>query len=119
MPEKTTTQVAGRHPASGEAVSGYEIHLGRTEGADRARPLLEIGGRPEGAMSADGLVSGTYLHGLFAADGFRRVFLSKLGARASHSYETGVEAALDGLAAHLAAHLDLEAILAIARARAR
>ncbi len=119
MPAKTTTQIAGRHPASGEAVSGYEIHLGRTEGADRARPLLEIGGRPEGAMSADGLVSGTYLHGLFAADSFRRAFLSKLGARASHSYETGVEAALDGLAAHLAGHLDLEAILAIARARAR
>ena len=58
------------------------------------------------------------MHGLFAGDGFRRAFLAGLGARSSAAYEAGVEAALDGLAAHLSAHLDLEAILAIARAEA-
>jgi adenosylcobyric acid synthase len=62
-------------------------------------------------------VAGTYVHGLFASDAFRRAYLEKLGGRATANYEAGVEAALDGLAAHLAAHLDLEAILAIARAR--
>jgi adenosylcobyric acid synthase len=117
--EKTTEPVTGRHVGSGETIAGYEIHLGRTEGADCERPLLDMGGRPDGAVSADGLVAGTYVHGLFASDAFRRAFLQKLGARSSAAYDTGVEAALDGLAAHLAAHLDLEKILAIARSRGR
>ena len=73
--DKTTAPVAGRHVGSGEAVSGYEIHLGRSDGPDCARPFLEIDGRPDGAVSADGLVAGTYVHGLFASDGFRRAFL--------------------------------------------
>jgi adenosylcobyric acid synthase len=117
--EKTTVPVAGRHIDSGEEISGYEIHLGRTQGADCGRAFLEIGGHPDGAISADGLVAGTYVHGLFASDAFRRAFLQKLGARSSVAYEAGVEATLDGLAAHLAAHLDLEQILAIARSRGR
>jgi adenosylcobyric acid synthase len=70
-------------------------------------------------MAADGLVAGTYVHGLFASDGFRRAFLQKLGACSSAAYDAGVETALDGLAAHLAAHLDLEKILSIARSRGR
>jgi adenosylcobyric acid synthase len=59
------------------------------------------------------------MHGLFASDSFRRAFLAGLGARGSAAYEAGVEAALDGLAAHLAAHLDLERLLAIARSGRR
>jgi adenosylcobyric acid synthase len=116
-PEKTTRPVTGRHIGSGAELSGYEIHLGNSEGPDRARPLLEIEGRPDGAMSPDGLVAGTYAHGLFASDTFRRAYLSSLGARSVLAYEAGVEEALDALAAHLAAHLDLEGIMAIARAR--
>jgi len=115
--EKTTEPAAGRHQESGASVSGYEIHLGRSEGPDCTRPFLDIGGRPDGATSADGLVAGTYVHGLFASDVFRRAYLAKLGGRSTMHYEAGVEAALDSLAAHLAAHLDLDAILAIARSR--
>jgi adenosylcobyric acid synthase len=115
--EKTTTPVSGKHIESGAPVTGYEIHLGRTDGEDCARPFLEIGGRPDGAASADRLVIGTYVHGLFAGDDFRRAFLAKLGARATAHYEAGVESALDGLARHLEAHLDLDAILAIARSQ--
>ena len=115
--DKRTVPVAGRHLESGESVSGYEIHLGRTAGPDCARAFLEIEGLSDGAVSPDGLVAGTYAHGLFASDGFRRAFLARLGGRSSGAYEAGVEAALDGLAAHLAAHLDLDAILAIARTR--
>jgi adenosylcobyric acid synthase len=118
-PDKTTAPAAGRHVESGEQVSGYEIHLGRTEGPDCARPFLDLSGRPDGAASADGLVGGSYVHGLFASDGFRRAFLAKLGARSAVAYEAGVEAALDGLAAHLSAHLDMDEILAIARSRGR
>ena len=70
-------------------------------------------------MSPDGLVAGTYVHGLFASGGFRRAYLAKLGARSATDYEPQVEAALAGLAEHLAHHLDLEQILAIARSRSR
>jgi adenosylcobyric acid synthase len=114
--DKTTASVRGRHIASGEAVAGYEIHLGRTDGPDTARPLLDLGGRTDGATSADGKVAGSYLHGIFASDEFRRAFLAGLGVAATgESYEVRVDAALDGLAAHLERHIDCDALLAIAR----
>ena len=100
------------HAASGETLSGYHMNMGATEGPDRARPFARIGGTPEGAMSADESVAGTYLHGLFAADGFRHTFLR---LRSEIGYEAGVEATLDALAAHLEAHLDLDALLKLAR----
>ncbi len=117
--DKTTRPISGSHAESGASVTGYEIHLGRSDGPDCARPFLWIGERPDGATSADGLVAGTYAHGLFASDHFRRAFLARLGARSEAAYEAGVEAALDGLAAHLTRHLDLDAILSIARSRGR
>jgi adenosylcobyric acid synthase len=116
--EKTLRLAEGIDAVSGEAVRGYEIHLGRTAGADTARPAVTLGGgRPDGARSADGRVIGSYLHGLFAADGFRRAFLAGLrpGRNAGGAYEAGVEAALDGLAQHLETHLDLDRLLAIAQ----
>ena len=87
--DKTLVQVEGKEIASGEAVRGYEIHLGATTGADLARPMLELPGRPEGAVSADGRVMGCYLHGLFAADGFRHAFLSRLRDRATRGVAYG------------------------------
>ena len=115
--DKTTAPVAGRHVESGEEVKGYEIHLGCSTGPGCARSFLEIEGRPDGAVSRDSLVAGAYVHGLFASDGFRRLFLEKLGARSEVAFEAGVESALDGLAAHLAGHLDIDRILAIAQTR--
>ncbi|MBF0128561.1 MAG: cobyric acid synthase [Alphaproteobacteria bacterium] len=103
--------------ASGEAVHGYEMHMGRTDGPDRDRPWLRLDGHPptgEGARSPDGRVLGCYLHGLFAADGFRRAFLAGLGALgAETAYETRIEATLDALAAHLEAHIDVDALAAL------
>jgi adenosylcobyric acid synthase len=59
---------------------------------------------------------GCYLHGLFAADSFRRAFLARLGATAGAvAYEPMIENVLDGLADHLERHLDLDALLAAAR----
>lgn len=114
--QKRLAVVEGVHAATGEAVAGYEIHLGRTEGADCARPFARIGGRDEGAVSPDGLVAGTYLHGLFAVDRFRRAWLAGLGlAPGAGGYEDGVEAVLDALADHLEANLDVGALLALAR----
>ena len=113
-PDKRTVRVSGQEPASGAAVEGYEIHLGRTTGPDAARPWLEVDGRPEGAASADGRIRGTYVHGLLASDAFRRAYLERLGGRASAAFEAGVEATLDALADHLEAHLHLDRLLALA-----
>jgi adenosylcobyric acid synthase len=115
--DKTATFTKGVHEETGTAVEGYEIHLGDTQGPDCQRPLLALDGRTDGAVSPDGQVIGTYLHGLFASDAFRKVFLERLGVRASVAYQTRVEAALDGLADHLADHLDVDGLLAIARSR--
>ncbi len=115
-PDKRLTRVAGVHAASGLPISGYEIHIGRTDGADRARPFAQIAGAAEGAISADGRVTGSYLHGMFADDAFRAAYLSGLGVAASgRSYGADVEATLDALAAHLERHLDVPAILGLAR----
>ncbi|MCB1391579.1 MAG: cobyric acid synthase, partial [Rhodobacteraceae bacterium] len=115
-PEKRVTLTEAVHTASGEAAQGYEIHIGRTEGPDHARPLFRVEGAGEGATSRDGRVMGSYLHGLFCADGFRRAFLRGLGAEAGNgSYADGVEEALDALADHLEAHADCDGLLAIAR----
>ena len=116
VPEKSVTEVAAVHAVSGANVSGYEIHIGTTEGADRARPIFSISGQPEGAMSADGQVAGTYLHGLFSADTFRAAWLEAQGAGASTlAYGVAVEDALDALAAHIEAHIDLDALLEMAQ----
>lgn len=114
--DKQLSQVTALHVETGLPVSGYEIHLGRSEGGDCARPFVQIDGRPEGARSADGRVEGTYLHGLFSSDAFREAWLQRLGiAPAGLSYDDRVEQVLDRLADHLEAHLDIPAMLALAR----
>jgi len=120
--EKALKEARGRHLESGAAITGYEMHVGVTAGPGLARPFLDLDDglgrdRPEGAISPDGKVAGCYLHGLFAADGFRAAYLGSLKARAESglSYEGQVEATLDALAAHLEAHLDLDRILEIAQ----
>jgi adenosylcobyric acid synthase len=115
--DKTTTLVSGSHAATGAAVEGYEIHLGRSQGADCARPVLMLDGRPDGAASPDGRVQGTYVHGLFTGDAFRRAWLANLGIASSLAYEAQIETALDALADHCEAHLDIDRMLVIARSR--
>jgi len=97
--------------------SGYEMHMGVTEGPDRARPFARLAdGSPEGAVSADGGAIGTYIHGLFADDRQRAAWLTRFAAgTASVAYDAAIEQTLDALAAHLAAHLDLERLLKVAR----
>ena len=115
-PRKRLGAVTGACALSGAPVRGYEMHMGVTDGPDRARPVLDLGGRTEGASSADGRVQGSYIHGLFAADGFRHAFLSRLKTRAESgvAYEREVDAALDAIAGVLAARLDLDRLLEIA-----
>jgi adenosylcobyric acid synthase len=113
--DKTVRNVAAHSLHHDAPLEGYEIHLGRTEGPDRARPVALIEGVPDGATSADGRVFGTYLHGLFGADLFRRRFLAQFGVAGGGDHRAGVEAALDRIAERLEEHLDCDAILAAAR----
>ena len=111
---KTLTRIAGRSLADGAPFDGYEIHVGRTQGA--ARPLLAFGdGLLDGAVSADGRVRGCYVHGLFGNDAQRRAWLDWIGAaRSGLNYEAEVEATLDALAAHLERHVRVDALLDLA-----
>jgi adenosylcobyric acid synthase len=103
--------------ADGVAFSGYEMHIGVTDGPDRMRPFARLAdGTPEGAVSADGRICGSYIHGLFADDRQRGAWLARFAAGAPKiSYETSVERTLDALAAHFTAHLDLDRMLKLAR----
>ncbi len=107
---RSATALPGHEP-----VSGYEIHMGRTDGSDCARAWLQIEGRPEGAASANGCIRGSYLHGIFTSDTFRASYLAKLGVTSETAYEDGVEQVLDDLADHLEQHMDLDLLLAMAQ----
>ena len=113
---KTVAEAAGETP-DGIPLSGYEIHMGRTEGPDTARPLHRLaGGRPDGARSPDGRVAGTYVHGLFGGDRYRSAWLRGLGTESAiDDHGALVEKTLDGLAAHLEAYLDIDRLIAMAR----
>lgn len=81
-PEKRRRQTDGTLlpcgfcPEPGVAVSGYELHMGQTVLQEDARPLLQLGDCLDGCWQ--GTVYGTYLHGIFDSDPFRRQFLQAL-----------------------------------------
>lgn len=113
---KTVRPATGRDRRLGQPVTGYEIHLGQTTGPDCERPLLDLDTGPDGAVSADGRVAGCYLHGLFDSGAFRQAWLACFGVAAgADDQHYRIETALDGLADHVAAHLDLDRLLALAR----
>jgi adenosylcobyric acid synthase len=117
--DKTLIEAAGTDHATGAKVRGYEMHVGRTEGADCVRPMLSLAGRADGAVSGDGRVMGCYLHGIFASDEFRRAFLKTLRPdyTSTVSFDARVDATLDALADHLERHVDIVRIWEIANAR--
>lgn len=114
-PLKRLADVEGTHLASGAAVTGYEIHIGTTRGADTLRPWLKMDGADAGATSPDGKVEGCYIHGLFTSDAFRKSYLAKLGGTSSVSdYSGAVNTALDALADHLELHVNVDEFLELA-----
>jgi adenosylcobyric acid synthase len=119
--DKTLASVTGVSPVTSDPVAGFEMHMGDTIGPDTTRPMLLIEdqdtNRPDGARSADGRVSGTYVHGLFASDDFRHSFLKSLYPARSKGFDWNqhIDVALDRLADHLEAHIDTAQILEIAR----
>jgi adenosylcobyric acid synthase len=115
-PAKVLRQVRGE--AMGAPVQGYEMHMGLTEGPDAERPFARLdGGEPDGAVSKDGSVIGTYLHGLLASAEIRHVLLQRLGfSGAGRDYAADVDAALDEIAAALEGHVDIDTLLHLAKA---
>ncbi len=113
-PAKTLRRVAGT--ALGATIDGYEMHMGETAGAGTSRGFATIDHRTEGAISADGRVMGSYIHGILASPGFRGALLARLGQRGGGAdYHAVVDAALDDIAAELERHVALDDLLAIAR----
>ncbi len=83
--EKVLSQVKGKSAAFGAIVTGYEIHHGQTRINGKVRPAFEITEfmgkdvrRRDGAVSSDGRCWGTYIHGVFDNDKFRRHFLNRI-----------------------------------------
>ena len=126
--DKVTTQARGRVEAgalpwctTGDELQGYEIHMGRTTLGPGARPLLRLerpGGEPphpDGAVSEDGRVLGTYLHGIFDNDGLRRALLAPFRGvdTLTDSFAERKEEGYRKLATLLRECLDLEEIYRI------
>ena len=122
--EKVTVRVTGLHRETGCPVDGYEVHMGQTSLSSKVAPLLmvktagESVERAGGAVSNDGRIMGTYVHGLFDVPLFRRMFLNRLRETRGWSpleATTGssLEQELDRLADFVQRYVDLAAVDAI------
>ncbi|SFD64739.1 adenosylcobyric acid synthase [Paenibacillus catalpae] len=122
--ERVSGSVASTHPdwpaMQGLPIEGYEIHMGQTIPLAQAHSLLSINGQAEGTISEDGRIFGTYVHGIFHNDAFRRQYLNMVRI---HNHLAPIEEilpfrsrqieAFDRLAEHVRAHLDMEQIYSI------
>ena len=113
--EKTVRNSDPQLAANGLPLSGYEIHMGRSDGPDCRRPMIRTAHGADGAISADGRVMGCYLHGLFSSDAYRRHLLGGFGVESGGNYRQTVEDALDELAEAMEARLDVEGLLGVAQ----
>lgn len=98
--DKRLEQVSGVCAFADASVSGYEIHMGISSGAALQRPAFRIGGRPEGALSPDGQILGSYLHGMFDTPQASAALLEWAGLHSGHRVDTGQlrQASLDRIA---------------------
>jgi len=113
--KKTLSVTQAVFSKTGDAVQGFEIHVGVTKGPDADKAWLETDGQPISASDPSGRILGCYLHGLFASDEFRKSYLSSIGHDTrGFSHRGLIEETLDGLADHLEESLDLDALLSLA-----
>ncbi|AUB85566.1 cobyric acid synthase [Candidatus Thiodictyon syntrophicum] len=110
--DKRLTNVSGRLSLDEAPVTGYEIHAGITTGPGLARPAVLLNDGPDGAISPDGQVLGTYLHGLFDAPEACAVLLAWAGLDRPQAADYGAlrEATIERLADMVEAHLDTGAL---------
>jgi adenosylcobyric acid synthase len=118
---KVVERASGRHAASGCAVIGYQVRIGRTLVPTEAEPFLVLTDGQTGELRREGLclhggrLFGTSLHGLFDEAPFRRWWVNRL--RASKGWtelpempSLSLDAKLDGLADFVERHLDTSLI---------
>jgi adenosylcobyric acid synthase len=99
-------------------IAGYEIHVGKTLYLDHAEPFATLSsGEPDGCISANRQIIGTYLHGIFDEDCFRHAFLTaarnfrKLTSpSALNPWKAQREESLDRLARQVSHSLDMPRI---------
>jgi len=110
--DKRLTNVSGRLTLDEAPVTGYEIHAGVTTGPGLARPAVLLNDGPDGAISPDGQVLGTYLHGLFDAPDACAALLGWAGLDRPQAadYAALREATIERLADVVEAHLDTGAL---------
>jgi adenosylcobyric acid synthase len=109
-PEKQLHRVEGRLGLEDALVTGYEIHAGVSTGPALAQPAIRLNdGRPDGALSGDGQLLGSYLHGLFDAASARDALLrwAGLAVRETPDYRQLREDGINRLADAIETHLDL------------
>jgi len=114
--EKTLLRASARHIPSGFEIQGYEIHHGQSLTNTLAPLLVRPDGASAGLTNAEGRIWGTYLHGIFDADLFRRWFIDRLRVRRGWSTlgqvsaVYSIEPALDQLATIVRRSLKMDAI---------
>jgi len=102
--------------AASVTVAGYQIHAGRSRYTNQIKPFAQLAGdQPDGCISDDGQVAGTYLHGVFDEPEALQRILRWAGAETDiqDDYDSRQEAALDRLADACREHLDLERLLSL------
>jgi adenosylcobyric acid synthase len=111
--EKQLRNVRGALALGEAAVTGYEIHAGATQGPALQRPSACLDGIPDGALSEDGQIFGTYMHGLFDSAAACDALLAWAGLPAPQTpdYQQLCEAGIERLADAVETHLDMDALL--------
>jgi adenosylcobyric acid synthase len=114
LPGKRLRNVSGRLRLEDARVRGYEIHMGRTHGPALERPAVLLDdGTPDGVLSPDGQIMGTYLHGIFEETSACAALLRWAGVTQPIQIDHAArrEQALDRLADTIEAECDLERLL--------
>ena len=106
--EKQLHRIRGVLALASAPVQGYEIHMGISRGPALERPALHLNGRTDGAISEDGQILGTYLHGLFDVPAACDALLAWAGLEAPQSPDhiARREAGIDRLADAVEQYLD-------------
>ena len=113
--QKQLRNVSGYFGEKSASVSGYEIHMGESKGGALSHPAFTIEGQPEGAMSRDRQIMGTYLHGIFEAPEGCRALLEWAGLEGAEQLDYAAlrEKGIDRLADAIEASLDISRLDAL------
>ena len=111
--DKKLCRVAGRLALPGRpACTGYEIHTGDSSGVALEKHAVELASRRDGAISEDGQIFATYLHGIFEQQEACSALLEWAGLRNAGAidYQCEREKHIDRWADVVERHLDFNAI---------